>query len=92
MLFLVRIDIALPPDMPAEEVADLRAREIAYERQFMAGGEWLHIWRIAGEKANVSVLDVASNDRLHEILSGLPMFPWLDIQATPLAKHPSALD
>lgn len=92
MLFLVRIDVELPPDMPEEEAADLRVRETAYERRLMQSGEWLHIWRVVGEKANYSVLDVASNDRLHEILSGLPLFPWLDILVTPLAKHPATLE
>jgi muconolactone D-isomerase len=42
-----------------------------------------------GEYSNVSVFDVASNDELHELLAGLPLFPWMDIRVTPLATHPS---
>lgn len=42
--------------------------------------------------ANVSVLDVGSVDELHELLSGLPLFPYLDIRVTPLARHPNAID
>jgi muconolactone delta-isomerase len=34
-------------------------------------------------------LDVESHDELHQILSGLPLFPYMDVQVTPLAKHPS---
>ena len=44
---------------------------------------------MAGRYANVSVLDVASVDELHELLSGLPLFPYLDIRVTPLARHPT---
>jgi muconolactone D-isomerase len=42
-----------------------------------------------GEYSNFSVFDVDSNDELHEILSGLPLFPYMAIHVTPLAKHPS---
>ena len=39
----------------------------------------------------MSVLDVASPDELHELLSGLPLFPYMDIRVTALARHPVAL-
>ena len=47
---------------------------------------------VAGRYANVSVFDVESADELHELLSGLPLFPYMDIRVTPLARHPSAID
>ena len=47
---------------------------------------------MAGRYANVSILDVGSVDELHELLSGLPLFPYLDIRVTPLARHPNAID
>ena len=49
------------------------------------------MWRVVGEYANVSIFDVESNDALHELLSGLPLFPYMDITVTPLAKHPSSI-
>ena len=45
-------------------------------------GRWPHLWRVAGRYANVSILDVGSVDELHELLSGLPLFPYLDIRVT----------
>jgi muconolactone D-isomerase len=36
-----------------------------------------------------SILDVQTNDELHQILSGLPLFPYMNIRVTPLANHPS---
>jgi muconolactone D-isomerase len=45
-----------------------------------------------GEYSNYSVFDVADNDELHTLLSGLPLFPYMDIKVTPLAKHPSAVE
>jgi muconolactone D-isomerase len=54
-------------------------------------GEWRHIWRVAGLYANVSIFDVASNERLHEILMGLPLYPFMTITVTPLCRHPSSV-
>ena len=92
MLFHVRMDVSIPRDLPADARADLLAREKAYSQALQSSGKWRHIWRIAGEYANVSILDVADNDELHEILSGLPLFPFMEITVTPLARHPSAID
>ncbi len=39
----------------------------------------------------MSILDVGSVDELHQVLSGLPLFPYLDVRVTPLARHPNAL-
>ena len=91
MLFLVHMEVDLPPDMPAEEADAIKAREREYAQGLMRDGRWAHIWRIAGRYANASVFDVASNDELHELLSGLPLFPYMDITVTALARHPSAI-
>jgi muconolactone D-isomerase len=34
---------------------------------------------------------VQDNDELHALLSSLPLFPYMDIQVTALARHPSAI-
>jgi muconolactone D-isomerase len=92
MLFLVQMEVRLPPDMPAEDSAALTARERAFAQDVQRSGRWPHLWRVAGRYANVSVFDVSSPDELHELLSGLPLFPYLDIEVTALARHPSAID
>lgn len=91
MLFHVRMDVNIPLDLPAAEAADIIARERAYSQELQRSGKWRHIWRIAGEYANYSVLDVKDNTELHEILSGLPLFKFMDIEVTPLLRHPSAI-
>ena len=92
MLFLCEMEVRLPPDMPAEQADELKAREREYSQAAQRDGRWPHLWRVAGRYANVSVLDVGSVDELHELLSGLPLFPYLDIRVTPLARHPNAID
>jgi muconolactone D-isomerase len=92
MLFHVVMEVKLPPDMPAELSDELKAREREYSQKQQRAGRWPHLWRVAGRYANVSVLDVDSTDELHDVLSGLPLFPYLDIRVTPLARHPNAID
>jgi muconolactone D-isomerase len=91
VLFLVHMEVRLPPDMPASQADDLKARERDVAQALQRDGRWRHLWRIAGRYANASVFDVASPDELHELLSGLPLFPYMDITVTALARHPSAI-
>jgi muconolactone D-isomerase len=89
MLFLVRMDVNIPAAMPAEESGAIKAVEKAYSQDLQRQGKWRHIWRVVGEYSNYSVFDAESNDELHNMLSGLPLFPYMEISVTPLAKHPS---
>ena len=91
MLFHVTMDVEVPRDLPADERADILAREKAYAQDLQRIGKWRHIWRIAGQYANVSIFDVRDNAELHELLSALPLFPFMDIKVTPLLRHPSAI-
>ncbi|MGI8712961.1 MAG: muconolactone Delta-isomerase [Solirubrobacteraceae bacterium] len=91
MLFMAEMEVRLPPEMPPAQAEELRAREREYSHANQRSGRWPHLWRVAGRYANVSILDVGSVDELHELLSGLPLFPYLDIRVTPLARHPNAL-
>ncbi len=89
MLFHVRMDVHLPVDMDSDTKSDLIGREKAYSQDLQRTGKWPEIWRIVGEYANFSIFDVGSNDELHQIISGLPLFPYMKVHVTPLAAHPS---
>ena len=91
MLFLGRMDVKIPHDLPAAQADEIKAREKKYSQDLQRDGRWRHIWRVVGEYANYSVFDVQSNDELHQLLSQLPLFPYMDIHVTPLANHPSAI-
>ncbi len=89
MLFAVRMDVDLPLDIDADVRADTLAREKAYSQELQRSGKWPHIWRIVGQYSNLSVFDVDGNEELHDLLWGLPLFPYMTIEVTPLATHPS---
>ncbi|WP_350278374.1 muconolactone Delta-isomerase [Kribbella sp. HUAS MG21] len=89
MLFHVRMDVHLPRDLDPTVRAGLVARERERAIELQKAGVWPELWRIVGQYANISIFDVESNDQLHEILSSLPLFPYMTIEVTPLARHPS---
>ena len=91
MLFMVHMIVDIPDTIPAEEAARIKAEEKQYSQALQRAGKWPHIWRIVGEYANISIFDVENNDELHDMLSKLPLFPFMTIKVTPLATHPSAI-
>lgn len=91
MLYLVHMIVDIPASLPAEEAARIKAEEKAYSQDLQRSGKWPHIWRVVGQYANYSVFDVESNEELHNLISALPLFPYMQITVTPLATHPSAI-
>ncbi|MDF3883027.1 muconolactone Delta-isomerase family protein [Cupriavidus basilensis] len=92
MPFCTLMTVKLPPDLPAEKVQALRAAETALAQDYQRQGKLRHLWRVAGRAANVSVWDCVDADDFHATVSALPLFPYLEIEVLPLARHPSALD
>lgn len=91
MLFKVEMTVNIPVDMPEEQAAQIKAKEKAYSQQLQREGKWRHIWRVAGLYANVSIFDVKDAQELHDILMGLPLYPYMDIQVDALCRHPSSI-
>jgi muconolactone D-isomerase len=91
MLFHVQMTVRLPHDMPAVQADELKAREKAMAQELQRAGTWRHLWRIAGRYANVSVFDVSSPQELHDTLSRLPLFPYMDIEVQALCRHASSI-
>lgn len=92
MLFAVKMDVNIPTDLDPAVRDETIAKEKAYSQEVQRGGEWPHIWRMAGQYSNLSILDVKDNERLHEILWNLPLFKYMDIEITPLSTHPSDIN
>jgi muconolactone D-isomerase len=85
------MDVNIPRDIPTDTVEAIKVAEKKRATELQEAGKWPHLWRIVGQYSNISILDVAGNDELHELLSSLPLFPYMTIQVTPLAKHPSSI-
>ena len=91
MLDCVRMDVRVLHDMDPAAFDRLKAEEKSRAQELQRAGKWVHLWRVAGQYANISVLDASDHDELHAMLSTLPLFPLMDIAVTPLARHPSAI-
>jgi muconolactone D-isomerase len=91
MLFHVRMNVDLPTTMPLEQAATLKQTEKDLAQRLQREGKWRHLWRIAGQYANVSIFDVDSVDELHALLTSLPLFPYMHIDVMPLCRHPSSV-
>jgi len=88
MLFLCKIDVSIPPEMPQADKDRLRERENAQAAVLSERGTMLRIWRIVGRVANFSLWQTDTLEALHEALMSLPMFPYMKIDVTPLINHP----
>jgi muconolactone D-isomerase len=92
MLFLVQVTVRVPHDADKDAIKALSATEVELAKGLQREGKWRHIWRIAGKWANISIFDVNDAEELHQILSSLPLFPYMDLEITALCRHPASIE
>ncbi|PZX13144.1 MULTISPECIES: muconolactone Delta-isomerase [Celeribacter] len=91
MLYHVSMTVNIPTDMDTATVEEIKAREKVYSLDLQRQGIWRHIWRVAGQYENVSIFDCRDHLHLHEVLMGLPLYPYMNISIMPLCRHPSSM-
>lgn len=89
MEFLVRIQVNWPPDGDEDLRRSLVEREAQRARELAAQGVIVRLWRVPGRWANLGLWRAPDASQLHEAISSLPFFPWLDVRVEALAEHPS---
>lgn len=89
MEFLVRIDFTVPAGTTDQQKNTLIAAESQRAAELAAQGVLRNLWRIPGKWANYAIWETPDATVLHELLTGLPLWPWASIDVQPLAKHPS---
>jgi muconolactone D-isomerase len=85
------MNVHLPASLASADAAALRQAEKDLAQRLQREGKWRHLWRIAGQYANVSIFDVAGAEELHALLTSLPLFPYMQIDVMPLCRHPSSV-
>ena len=91
MLFHVTMDVRTPHGLDPAELERLHAQEHDRAAELQRAGRWVHLWRVVGRNANVSIFRVDSPAELHAALESLPLFPFMEVTVTPLCRHPGAL-
>ena len=92
MLFHVKITVRIPHSADPERIKLLGAQEHERARELQQQDKWVHLWRVAGQYANISVFNVESPAELHEVLNSLPLYPFMEIEVTALCHHPGSLE
>jgi muconolactone D-isomerase len=92
MEFLTRAVIRVPRSTPSEAVQDLIRAEAAVGHELRRQGHLLRIWRLPGAWANVTLWEARDATELHDLLTRLPLHPYMKIRVTPLAVHPLEAD
>jgi muconolactone D-isomerase len=90
MLFYVGINVRVPHYVDSEKIRQLRVQEAQRAGELERQGKWLHVWRVVGKWANVSIFNVDSPTELHEILGSLPLYPYMDVEVIALCEMHAA--
>lgn len=88
MEFLVRTENLLPADTPDETREQLRHGERERAMQLREAGVLKRLWRVPGRNATVGLYEAEDPAALHDALTSLPMWKWMDITVEALATHP----
>jgi muconolactone delta-isomerase len=88
MEFLVRTETLLPPDTPEETRDQLRKAERGRAQQLREAGILKRLWRVPGRNATIGLYEADDPATLHDAVSSLPMWKWMDVSVEALATHP----
>ncbi len=83
----MEIDIALPADLDEARRAALLTAELERARALADSGVVRAIWRVPGRLANRAIWSAPDATALHEALTSLPLWPYMDVTVTALARH-----
>ncbi len=87
MEFLLSIEVRLPPEMSAQERERLIAAERLRGAELAEKGTIRAIWRVPGRFANKAIWSAADATELHDAITSLPLWPYIDVEVVPLARH-----
>lgn len=88
MEFLVHTTNNLSPDTPEERRLELQRAERARAAELREAGILKKLWRVPGTRSSIGWYEAKDPTELHEALSSLAFFPWMEIVVEPLATHP----
>ncbi|HEU0318788.1 MAG TPA: muconolactone Delta-isomerase family protein, partial [Solirubrobacteraceae bacterium] len=73
MLFFVRFDISQPDPVANADLVEAWKREAAAALGAVEAGVVRHLWKVAGQRAVLAVIDLPSAEDLDRALAGLPI-------------------
>lgn len=73
MLFLIRFDIRQPDHMSTPDFIAMWDREADAALEAMDAGAVKHLWKVAGQRVVMGVLDLPDAESVDRALAGLPI-------------------
>ena len=73
MLFLIRFEVHQPEDMSNDELLEIWDREADAALAAVDAGAVKHLWKVAGQRVVVGVLDLPDAETVDRALAGLPI-------------------
>ncbi len=73
MLFFVRFDVSQPANVSNKDLVETWTREAAAALGAMDAGAVAHLWKVAGQRVVLAIVDLPSAEDLDRALGGLPI-------------------
>jgi muconolactone D-isomerase len=87
MEFLVNIKINWPEGMDPDLKDKVSREERTHAAELAQRGHLVRMWRVPGRRENWGLWRAANATALHDIISHLPVWPWMDVTVHALARH-----
>jgi muconolactone delta-isomerase len=73
VLFFVRFDVTQPHDVSNSELVEIWKREATAALGAVAAGAVKHLWKVAGQRVVLAIVEFGSAEELDGALAGLPI-------------------
>lgn len=87
MLYIVTTKIHREA-IPADQTADLIAKEMAHARELVAQKKFQAAYRKVGGSGSFFIVEANSHEEVHKMFTGLPLAKYLEFDVMPVVLHP----
>ena len=88
MEFLINIQINWPSNLASNEIERLSKAEREMAADLADSGHLMRMWRVPGRRENWGLWRASDPSEMHEIISSLPVWPYMEVKVHALAGHP----
>lgn len=88
MEFLININITWPETLGDDEIQRISVAERQRAAELTEQGALVRMWRVPGRRENWGLWRAGDPTEMHDIISSLPVWPYMEVQVIPLADHP----
>ena len=92
MEFLVQFAVEIPDAATESEVRDREAAEADAAARLVDEGHLLRVWKLpvdSGEAQILGLYRAETETELDGVLRALPLYEWMRVSVTQLARHPN---